>query len=71
MTGIESYLEFTAETGLDYGDGWLPTIDANWKVGDKNQLMYKYYEKETATNVTVQKTSAMEENTKVQIVALY
>ena len=36
MTGIESYLEFTAETELDFGDGWLPTLDASWKVGDKN-----------------------------------
>ena len=69
MTGIESYLEFTAETESDFQDGWLPTLDTSWRVGDNNQVLYRHYEKETATNQTIQKTSAMGENVKVQILA--
>ena len=69
MTGIESYLAFTAETESDFQDGWLPTLDTSWKVGDRNQVLYRHFEKETATNQTIQKSSAMGENVKVQIVA--
>ena len=29
MTGIESYLAFTAETESDFKDGWLPTLDTS------------------------------------------
>ena len=65
MAGIENYLQFTVESGEEFSDGWLPTLDTTLKVGESNTIMYKYYEKET----TVHQRSAMEENTKVQILA--
>ena len=42
MEGISSYLSFTLETGADYQDGWLPTLDTNLVVDDENQILYKY-----------------------------
>ena len=69
MTGIEEYLQFTAESGMEYQEGWLPTLDTSLKVSKKNQVKYRFYEKETTTKYTVQKDSAMEENVKVQILA--
>ena len=51
MIGIEDYLEFTAESGRDFPGGWLLAMDTSLNVGD----------------MTVQKSSAMEENSKIQI----
>ena len=70
MQGVETYLKFTAETGEDPGfEGWLPTLDTNLMVTKENLLRYKYYEKPTTTQVTIQKKSAMAENCKIQILA--
>ena len=51
MTGIEDYLEFTAESGRDFPGGWLLTMDTSLNVGD----------------LTVQMSSANEENSRIQI----
>ena len=70
MEGVEPYLKFTAETGEDPGfNGWLPTLDLNIMVTNNNQIRYKYYEKPTTTEVTVQKNTAMAENPKIQILS--
>ena len=69
MGGIEDYLEFTVESGEEFCEGWLPTLDTTLKVGESNTIMYKYYEKETTAKTTVHQKSAMEENIKVQILA--
>ena len=69
MGGIEDYLEFTVESGEEFSEGWLPTLDTTLKVGESNTIMYKYYEKETTAKTTVHQKSAMEENIKVQILA--
>ena len=60
------YLEFTYESGADYTDGWLPTLDTNILVGEDNVISYKYYEKPTTTNTTIRSTTAMAENSKMQ-----
>ena len=68
MRGVEPYLKFTVETGEDPGyNGWLPTLDTNIMVTKDNMIRYKYYEKPTTTEVTMQKNTAMAENPKVQI----
>ena len=69
MQGIESYLSFTMESGEDFDEGWLPTLDTTLRVEEDNSIMYKYFEKATTTNQTVQKASAMDENSKIQILA--
>ena len=69
MDGIESYLKFTVESGEEFPEGWLPTLDTNLKVGEDRTIQYKYYEKETTAKMTVHKNSAMEENIKMQILA--
>ena len=70
MEGVEPYLKFTVESGEDPGfNGWLPTLDLNIMVTNNNQVRYKYYEKPTTTEVTVQKNTAMAENPKIQILA--
>ena len=69
MKDVESYLSFTGEIGEEFEDGWLPTLDTNLKVDNKNRILFKYYEKETCTKRTVQRSSAMGENTKIQILS--
>ena len=43
MEGLVDYLDFTYESGEDYSDGWLPTLDTNIVVGEDNIVSYKYY----------------------------
>ena len=59
-------MNFPFETGEDYTDKWLPTLDTSLRVGEDNVAEYKYYEKPTTTNSTIGKTSAMGENAKIQ-----
>ena len=66
MEGIETFLSFTMETGADFAGGWLPTLDTNLIVNSANQVQFKYFEKPTTTNRTLQKNSAMGENAKIQ-----
>ena len=66
MRGVVNYLSFTYETGSEYSDGWLPTLDTNLVVTPENQVYYKYYEKPTTANTTLLKSSAMAENQKMQ-----
>ena len=67
--GIEDYLQFTIETGEDpeFDEGWLPTLDTSLKINDRNQVLFRYYEKPMSSQKTVQMGSAMEENTKMKI----
>ena len=66
MRGVMTYLTFTYETGRDYQDGWLPTLDTSLLVDSRNKILYRYFEKPTTTNTTILKTTAMAENPKVQ-----
>ena len=47
----------------------LSTLDVSLSVSGENQILYKFFEKETTTNLTVQKRAAMGENQKVQILS--
>ena len=49
--------------------GWLPTLDTSLKVGSDNKIKYRFYEKETCSQKTVQRRTAMEENVKLKIVS--
>ena len=66
---IEEFLEFTMELEEDFEDSWLPTLDTSLKMGEDNKVLFKFYEKPTSSNVTVQKRTAMGEDQKVQIVS--
>ena len=67
INGIYDFLEFTVETGNDYADNWLPTLDTSLRVNKKNIIEYIYYEKPTTTtNTTIRQASAMSENPKIQ-----
>ena len=69
MQGVYSFLKFTTETGEDFGDDWLPTLDLSLKVDARGQVLWKFYEKPTASEVTVQARSAMGFLVKGQILA--
>ena len=69
MNSIESFLNFTTETGEDFPEGWLPTLDTSLKVGEHNQVLFRFYEKPTSSKMTVQKDTAMCENSKIQILS--
>ena len=59
---------FTTEIGE--GEGlWLPTLDIQIRVEENNVISFRFYEKPTMTNVMVQRRSALEENSRNQILA--
>ena len=49
MQGVEEYLEFTVESGEEFTDGWLPTLDLSLKVGEDNKIQYRFFEKDTCS----------------------
>ena len=65
MVGID----MTMETKEEFGGTWLPTLDVKLAVSKRNRIMFDYYEKPTCSNLTLQKDGAMEQNTKVGILA--
>ena len=66
MQEVYPLLKFTTEVGEG---GWLPTLDTQLRVEDNNIISYRFYEKPTTTNTMVPKRSALNENSKVQILA--
>ena len=68
MEGVEAFLKFTYETCDDF-DGWLPTLDMCMRVSENNIVEYNYYEKPTSSVRTVQMNTAMNENSKMQIIS--
>ena len=48
MKNITSRLNFTMETGEEFDDSWLPTLDISLLVNNNNQILYKFFEKPTA-----------------------
>ena len=69
MGGLEDFLTFTMETQEDFPSGWLATLDTDLQVTEENRVEYKYYEKPMSSNMVMQKSSAMDENTKMKILA--
>ena len=68
LGGVEPFLKFTTETGEDFGgEGWLPTLDTEMKVSEDNMVLFRYWEKTTKSNRTLNRRTAMGENPKIQI----
>ena len=68
IENVEEFLAFTFETCEDF-QGWLPALDTGLRVEEDNTVRYNYYEKDTCTKMTIQSKSAMNENTKMQILS--
>ena len=64
MNDVCSFLKLTMESVDDYG-GRLPTLDLTIWVREDNKTMYLFYEKPMASNMVIQKKSAMPENMKI------
>ena len=69
MMGLENFLNFTMETHENFDSGWLPTLDTDIRVTEQNIVDYNFYEKPMASNMCIQKKSAMEENSKMKTLA--
>ena len=68
MQEVLPSLKFTTEVG-EGEDEWLATLDTMMRVENSNLVSYRHYEKPSSTNVMVQRRSALEENSKNQILA--
>ena len=66
MQDLEDFLNFTMETSDDFPTGWLATLDTELRVTANNIVDYNFYENSMSINVTVQRMSAMEENSKIK-----
>ena len=64
MNSLYSNLHFTMETGEDFENGRLPTLDTQLWIED-GRIMYKYYEKPMAAKTVIHKQSALAENSKM------
>ena len=66
IQGVVKGLKMTVETKLDFEDQKLPTLDLSLLVTEENRVGFIFYEKPTVSNLTMQKRSALNENSKVQ-----
>ena len=69
MGEVLPFLRFTTEVPEDFEGGWLPTLDTQIMVTEDNIVRYKYYQKPTTSQVTVQRRSAMAEVPKNQVLS--
>ena len=69
LNNVEDFLRFTVETEEDLPDKWLPTLDMKLQVSGSNQVLHDFFEKPTSSNVTVQRRTAIGEDTKIQILS--
>ena len=67
MNEIMTFLRFTTESGEEFKEGWLPTLDSNLMVDSTNTVLFRFWEKPTNSNKVVQFRTAMGENMKQQI----
>ena len=67
MGTIEPFLRFTTETEEDFPDSWLPTLDTAIRISEDNRVLFKFWEKPTNSNRTLDRRTAMGENQRVQI----
>ena len=66
MNAIFDFLRFTVESELDFQDRRLPTLDFKlWVRQEDGLIMHTFYEKPTSSNQTIQKDTALPENTKM------
>ena len=68
MNNIEDFLEFTTETEEDF-NGWLPTLDTDLKVNNKNMIIYRFYEKPMSSNTVLHFRTDMPEDSKMRSLA--
>ena len=64
MDGIYSDLKFTTETGEEFENGRLPTLDMEMWI-ENGRILYSYYEKPVAAKTVINQKSALSENTKM------
>ena len=63
MRGVMEGIKLTMETKEDFDGEWLPTLDISLAINEGNRLKFNYYKKPTCSNLTLQKNTAMEQNT--------
>ena len=64
MNSICNFLTLTMESILDF-DGKLPTLDLKLWIREDNKTMFMFYSKPMASNMVIQRRSAMPENMKI------
>ena len=66
MQGLTSCLTFTEETGDEFADGWLPTLDMKLKITSENEIQYAFFEKPTCSKICLQSNTALNQNCMIQ-----
>ena len=67
MENVVKGLVMSMESKEDFDGRWLPTLNVSLAMTSSNRLEFTHYEKPTSSNLTLQKRSAMEQNTKMGI----
>ena len=52
-----------------FSDGWLPTLDVALRVSPQSQIEFKFWEKPTHNNRTIDRKSSMGENMRQQVLS--
>ena len=60
---ILQFLKFTTEGQQDFPNNYLPTLDFQTQVGENGLILYKHFDKPMASNLTIQRGTALAKGT--------
>ena len=58
-----NFIMFTAENESEFTDNFLPTLDLQTQVQDYGKILYMFFRKSMANNLTFQYVTALPKNT--------
>ena len=63
MNAVLECLNFTMESEWDFPTGWLPTLDTQTQVQSNGVILFKFFNKPTGNNISIQFGSALPKDT--------
>ena len=63
LNAVSDFIQFTTEGEEDFHNGFLPTLDFQTKVQETGKILFKFFSKPMANNLTIQYGTGLAKNT--------
>ena len=63
LNDVRDFIQFTTEGEEDFHNGFLPTLDFQTKVQETGKILFKFFSKPMANNLTIQYGTGLAKNT--------
>ena len=62
LNAVSDFIQFTTEGEEDFNNHFLPTLDFQTKVLESGEIMFKFFSKPMANNITIQQGTGLSKN---------